>query len=351
MAIFLTSNNYSGQTADITFFPQTGGTVNVGTQTIPYTYVRSNDEYYFGTYSLNFTSFNVVCSAIFYELEYIVVGGGASGGSMGAGGGAGGYRSSVLGELSGGGASAEPGLMINTGITYSVTIAGGAAGIGPTGAKGNSGTNSVFGSIIAAGGGGGGGGANGAETPLNNACGGGAAGSAANLSISGGTGIANQGFRGGNNSGASKASGGGGGAGVAGGNAVGTQSGNGGNGVTTMITGSAVTRGGGGGGGNHYTAGVGTGGTGGGSDATPFNSGTISSAPGGINTGGGTGGGSGANNISAGRTGNGGSGVVIIKYPKTYNITVGVGLTSSEITLGDYKIRTFTSGLGNISFS
>ena len=39
------------------------------------------------------------------EAEYVVVAGGGGGGGSGGGGGAGGYRSSVLGEYSGGGAS------------------------------------------------------------------------------------------------------------------------------------------------------------------------------------------------------------------------------------------------------
>ena len=53
------SNNYSGQTAVITFLPDTGGTVNVGSQIIPYNY---STDYFYGTYKLDFTGFNYTCS-------------------------------------------------------------------------------------------------------------------------------------------------------------------------------------------------------------------------------------------------------------------------------------------------
>lgn len=53
------SNNYSGQTAIISFTADTGGTVNIGAQTIPYNY---STNYFYGTYVLNFTGFNYSCS-------------------------------------------------------------------------------------------------------------------------------------------------------------------------------------------------------------------------------------------------------------------------------------------------
>lgn len=53
------SNNYSGQTAVITFLPDTGGTVSVGSQVIPYDY---STDYFYGTYELDFTGFNYTCS-------------------------------------------------------------------------------------------------------------------------------------------------------------------------------------------------------------------------------------------------------------------------------------------------
>jgi hypothetical protein len=60
-------------------------------------------------------------------------------------------------------------------------------------------------------------------------------------------------------------------------------------------------------------------------------------------------GGEGATGVET--SGNGGSGVVIIKYQDTFTCTVGAGLTSSETTSGGFKIRTFTAGTGTISFS
>jgi hypothetical protein len=49
--------------------------------------------------------------------------------------------------------------------------------------------------------------------------------------------------------------------------------------------------------------------------------------------------------------GNGGSGVVIIKYPDTLTATIGGGLTSSTATAGGFKVTTFTAGTDTISFS
>ena len=53
------SNNYSGQTAIIIYNPDTGGTVNVGAQIIPYNF---STDYFYGEYILNFTGFNYSCS-------------------------------------------------------------------------------------------------------------------------------------------------------------------------------------------------------------------------------------------------------------------------------------------------
>ena len=49
---------------------------------------------------------------------------------------------------------------------------------------------------------------------------------------------------------------------------------------------------------------------------------------------------------------NGGSGVVIIKYPDTLTISVGAGLTSNTPpAAGGYKVTTFTAGSDTVSFS
>jgi hypothetical protein len=42
---------------------------------------------------------------------------------------------------------------------------------------------------------------------------------------------------------------------------------------------------------------------------------------------------------------------VILKYPSSYTITVGGGLTSSTTTSGADKITTFTAGTGNVSWA
>jgi hypothetical protein len=49
--IVIYSVNYSGQTASITYFPSSGGTINLGNQVLPYFY---ETEYYAGTYNLTF---------------------------------------------------------------------------------------------------------------------------------------------------------------------------------------------------------------------------------------------------------------------------------------------------------
>ena len=72
------------------------------------------------------------------------------------------------------------------------------------------------------------------------------------------------------------------------------------------------------------------------------------------NTGGG-GGGAGHPYVSGSNSGNGGSGgsgVVILRHPRNYTVTKGGSLISSVSTsvLG-YKIETFTSGTGTITFA
>ena len=93
----------------------------------------------------------------------------------------------------------------------------------------------------------------------------------------------------------------------------------------------------------------GTGSSGGGNGATHNLSNglvvTVGSS-GAANTGGGGGGGD-----AAGGGYSGGSGVVIIKFPDNYSLTVSAGLTYSDTTIGVYKIYTFTAGTGTVSFS
>jgi hypothetical protein len=46
--VLISSISLSGLTTEVTFFPQTGGTINLGTQVFPFSYVAN---YYYGTYS------------------------------------------------------------------------------------------------------------------------------------------------------------------------------------------------------------------------------------------------------------------------------------------------------------
>ena len=64
-----------------------------------------------------------------------------------------------------------------------------------------------------------------------------------------------------------------------------------------------------------------------------------------------SGGGGGGNTGGSGSAGTGGSGVVILRYPSDYTVTVGAGLTSSTATDGLSKVTTFTAGTGTVSFA
>ena len=273
-------------------------------------------------------------------IQYLIIAGGGSGGvgSRGSAGGAGGYRCNVVGEPSGGGASAESALGIQFGVTYTVTVGGGGshsgksysnnAGDDLTGSNGSD--SSLVGtavSITSIGGGRAGGGDN-SQFGSSGGSGGGAW-----YEGLGGSGTANQGFAGATAapSGTFRA-GGGGGAGGAG--VAGTGTGNGGAGVSSSITGSSVERAGGGSGANYNSneSGSATGGGGKGNNSNPARQfGTAGAA----NTGGG--GGSG---------GQGGSGVVIIRAPVVAASTTGSPTVTTD---GSDTIYTFT-GSGSITF-
>jgi hypothetical protein len=55
----ISSNNYIGQIADITFYPCSGGTTSLGEHVLPYTY---QSTYYYGQYSLYFSAYNSTCT-------------------------------------------------------------------------------------------------------------------------------------------------------------------------------------------------------------------------------------------------------------------------------------------------
>jgi hypothetical protein len=73
----------------------------------------------------------------------------------------------------------------------------------------------------------------------------------------------------------------------------------------------------------------------------------ISSTAGATNTGGGGGGGA-----AGGQLGSlGGSGVIVLRYPALYTITLGAGLTGTTATVGGNKVTTVTAGTGQVSFT
>ena len=278
-----------------------------------------------------------------FSLEYLVVGGGGrpdnrtTANLYSGGGGAGGLLTNVSGSNSGGGNSASPAYYAVTGTNYKVEIAA-AAG------------ESYFDSITAGPGGSGGTGASAANAAACTRGGDNTATGPTNT-------FANQGYRGGNGHSPQKnGAGGGGGAGAVGSNATFDNGADGGVGVTnTILTSTEATTASvgevistdvyyaGGGGGAGYSTG-GDGGNGGGGNAgnaVSNNAGTAGTA----NTGGG--GGGAYNNTS----GAGGSGVVILRYPDDYTITVGAGLTSSTITQGSNKVTIFTAGVDTVSWS
>jgi len=268
------------------------------------------------------------------NVEYLVVAGGGGSASTGSGsatygspgGGAGGYRSSVVGETSGGNASAEQKANFLLGQNYLVTVGAG-------GAINSNGVNSVLDSIVSLGGG---------ASYANGGSGGGG-----DWTIFGqsspqfGTGTSGQGFSGGPGRSGDFFGGGGGGAGEAGN----TDSfGSGGDGLASLITGSSIIRAGGGSGGGNTSTNDGGGarGASSGGDNNGF--------PGTENTGGGAGGsflqGGGT---STGSTG--GSGIVILRYPNTVTITIGAGLTGTTGDVGSNKVTTITAGTGNVSWT
>ncbi len=242
-------------------------------------------------------------------VDYLVVGGGGAGGSdRGGGGGAGRFLSASAVTLSAG--------------SYTITVGAGGTGVavtaaGGNGVKGNSGSSSSiagsgFTTVTAAGGGGGGGcAAGGIRDGISGASGGGGSQYAGD----GAGGTATAGNAGGAGSEAGAVGGGGGGAGAVGGAASSSAGGNGGSGSASSITGSSViyAAGGGGGGDNYYY--TNPGGTGGNSCAGdgPANSNT-NGGDAAANKGCGGGGSAVFNSATNVRGGNGGSGVVILRY-------------------------------------
>ena len=237
------------------------------------------------------------------NVDYLVVAGGGGGfGNRGGGGGGGGFRTSA--GTSGAGSSAESKLSLSA-QAYTVTVgAGGAAQVVGRG------SDSTFSTITSTGGGAGGDAGTAASVG-----GSGGGGGHQNLFSGGALGTANQGRAGGNgySSGSGAAGGGGGASTVGSNNASQNVGGAGGAGQTTYITGALTTYAGGGGGGGFLGSG-GAGGTGGGGNAGYFGSANLNGVPGTANTGGGGGGGS-YDGSNFWTQQNGGSGIVIVRYP------------------------------------
>jgi len=290
--------------------------------------------------------------------EILVVGGGGGGGyhsgtGVNGGGGAGGLAyASAYSIFSG---------------SYLVSVgAGGSGGTLTSSVKrGNSGSDSRFGSIVANGGGYGGAGN---ETASYNGGAGGSGGGATadptavpgSATQSSGSGYVGYGFAGGtgSNGGGGHGAGGGGGAGGVGGNGfannVNDQGGTGGIGRSYSITGTSLFYAAGGGGGSYINSS---------SYITPRASGiggrgyaasgeTKISAPeldGVANTGSG---GGGIRWSSIDRAGNGSDGVVIVAYPNSYpSLTIPGTLTYTldTTTRAGYKVYKFTAGSGTVT--
>jgi hypothetical protein len=246
------------------------------------------------------------------KLEYLVIAGGAGGGNSssfaagkGGGGGAGGYRAAVVGELSGGGATAQAPITVEFGNTYNVVIGAG-------GGASTNGVGSSFDAITTVGGGRGAD-SNGAFPGLPGGSGGGASQRNEAFTTTGGAGTAGEGFNGGPGVSFSVPGAGGGAGGAGGSGAVF------GPGLASNITGSSVTR------------------------AVGGSGGLTTAVAGAANTGnGGDGRGNSGNAPGAG----GGSGVVIIRLPQDAAIATTTG-SPTVTTSGGFRIYQF-NGSGTI---
>ena len=240
------------------------------------------------------------------KMEVLSVAGGGGGGAYAAGAGAG-----------------AGGLIYNTDYSVTtgnktVTVGAGGAGQDYTVTNPSNGSNSVMDSLTSVGGGYGGQGWSG-NVGGNGGSGGGGAGydgTQGTYTTAGGTGTVGQGHNGGIGRGISGnrgAGGGGGGAGAPGGDSTTNSSGDGGNGKQISINGTATYYAGGGGGGDYGSANGGQGGLGGGGNVSGGNGSGVPGGNGGTNTGGG-GGGSRSATSDSWNGGNGGSGIVIVRY-------------------------------------
>ena len=300
-----------------------------------------------------------------FNIDYLIIAGGGGGSSTSSGyagggaGGAGGYRTSYgTGNISGGNSPVESALNLTIGTPYTITVGDGGAGgpaaspinaAPPPGVKGD---DSVFASITSEGGGAGYG-QNQGTGGSGGSAGGGGGGS---IPGSGGSGTSGQGTNGGTGtstcpSNACYLGGGGGGASQAGSS---VQDGKGGDGLSSSITGSSVIRAGGGSGGSYGPIGWNdpiAGGAGGGGAAGVSANGYVGQ-PGTPNTGGGGGGATWYTNQNSRKGGDGGSGIIILRYATADVNYTAAGLTPTETIDGTDTILSFTTvGTGSITFT
>lgn len=278
--------------------------------------------------------------SILTEVEVLIVAGGGAGGSdfssngAAGGGGGGGVITATLSSLS-------PNTPIN------VTVGAGGVSTDSSVQRGGNGGNSQISvssglTLTAIGGGGG----DGSQGTLNGAAGGSGGGGgqpgagATSTTNNGGAGTPGQGYAGGNGANGGLTgdgrvrAGGGGGAGGPGYSARALNGSQGGGpGIPSSISGTLTYYGGGGGAGDDIGNGYTLGGIGGGANG----SNTTGKAPSGTPNTGGGGGGNGADGGSS-RGGDGGSGIVIIRYPGPQKA---VGGTVSSAN--GYTIHTFTA--------
>lgn len=291
-------------------------------------------------YSTNNNTWTTVASFlnITPTIEALIVAGGGGGGTIAnggraAGGGAGGllYYGAETPKTPNGSA-----LSVASGVTYNIVVGAGGTACSAASPNGD-GTNSSLALAITytAIGGGGGGYADG-TVGHNGGSGGGNWYTTSPVP----TGTAGQGNAGGAaEMGSRYGGGGGGGAGAAGGAGSTTAGGNGGNGLAYVISGSSSSYAGGGSAdvwaGTGAPGAPGTAGVGGGGTGNNFTGGTNGTA----NTGGGGGSGSGL----------GGSGVVIIRYPSTFDPAVATTGSPTVTVSGGFRVYRFTAS-GSITF-
>lgn len=282
--------------------------------------------------TLNTIPGNAALAVSTFDAEVLVVGGGGGGSARAGGGGGGGQVITTTSSISEGTAVT---------ITVGAGGAGGQNGVTPSTAivapntasygvnSGGHGGVSSFGSINALGGAGG-------PVAVSSRAGGNSYSSTNVVRVGGSPSWNSNGSTNGFSGGGGAGSGGNGGnSSPTGATTSSATAGSGGAGISSNISGSAVTYGGGGGGGcanNAAAAGTGTdgGGNGGRGNAIGVN--------GAANRGGG-GGGSGFNPTQNPNAGNGGSGVVIVRYLGTTPKAIGGTITQA----GGYTIHTFTT--------